>query len=137
MAGYRIFLNRQNSNFSLTAPLTDHSHKARGQTKQRTATTITNSPMGCAFWGSDECRPSAPCLFFHLQPGCLSSSSSTETISRRSIFCINTFFQQHVWMPQNYFRAGFQKHFSPGATIRLDMSKFAIGILFAIGSRCW
>ena len=35
----------------------------------------------------------------------------------------------------NYFRAGFQKCFSPGATIRLDMCKIVIGIPFAIGLR--
>ena len=35
-------------------------------------------------------------------------------------------------MAQNYFRAGLQKRFSPGATIRLDMDKFVIGISFAI-----
>ena len=90
VARYKIFLNRQNSNFSLTDCLphclTDHSRKVRSQTKQRTVTiyaTITHSPVGCSFWGSDECRPSAPCLFFFLQSGCLSSSSSNETISRR------------------------------------------------------
>ena len=42
--------------------------------------TTTNSPVGCAFWGSDEFTPCAPCLFFYLQSGCLSSSSSNETI---------------------------------------------------------
>ena len=34
--------------------------------------TITNSPVGCAFWGSDECVPSAPCLVFIFnQAACL------------------------------------------------------------------
>ena len=56
---------------------------------------ITNSPVGCAFWGSDECRPSVPCLFFYLQSGCLSSSSSRNHI-KVLIFHINTFFQQHI-----------------------------------------
>ena len=50
--------------------------------------------VGCAFWGSDECVPSAPCLFFYLQSGCLSSSSSNETISRRK-FSVSKLFKQH------------------------------------------
>ena len=28
-------------------------------------TTITNSQMGCTFWGSDECVASVPCLFYY------------------------------------------------------------------------
>ena len=35
--------------------------KATEQTKQFYDTRI-NSQVGCAFWGSDECAPSAPCL---------------------------------------------------------------------------
>ena len=98
VAGYKNFKNRQNSNFSLTASLTDHTasltdhtasltdHSPSLEAKRSNAqppfyATITNSPVGCAFWGSNECRPSAPCLFFHLQSGCLSSSYN-ETISR-------------------------------------------------------
>ena len=27
--------------------------------------------MGCAIWGSDECRPSAPCFFLFNQAGSL------------------------------------------------------------------
>ena len=37
--------------------------------------TMTNSPVACTFWGSDECLPSEPCLSFHLQ-SCWSSSFS-------------------------------------------------------------
>ena len=86
--------NRQNSNFSFT----DHSCKVTGQTKQCTATILRHTilrtpPVGCAFRGSDECRSSVPCLFFHLQSGC-SSSSCNKTISRL-LCCINTFFKQH------------------------------------------
>ena len=40
------------------------------------------------------------------------------------IFRINTFFQQHIQMPQNYFRAGFQKRFSPSATIRDILARY-------------
>ena len=43
VAGYNFFLNRQNSNFSLTASLTDHSCKPRAQTKQRTATILRHN----------------------------------------------------------------------------------------------
>ena len=61
VGGYRIFKNRQNLIFGLTASLTT---VARLETKRSSArppfyATITDSPMGCAFWGSDECRPSA------------------------------------------------------------------------------
>jgi len=28
--------------------------------------TIVISLVGCAFWGSDECTPSMPCIFFYL-----------------------------------------------------------------------
>ena len=67
--------NCQNLNFSITACLTDHSRKARGQTKQHMATILrhsSNSPVVCAFWGSDECRHSAPCLsFIFNQAACL------------------------------------------------------------------
>ena len=85
-AGYRIFLNRQTRNFvSLTHSLTT---VASLEPKRSSAwspfyATTTNSPVGCAFWGSDECAPCTPCLFFYLQSVCLSSSSSNETITRR------------------------------------------------------
>ena len=80
VAGYNFFKS-QNSNFSLTASLTT---VARLEAKRNSEQplfyiTITNSPVGCNFWGSDECRPSVPCLFFHLQSGCLSSSSNKTT----------------------------------------------------------
>ena len=54
----------------------------RSSTRPPFYATITNSPVGCAFWGSDECVLSVPCLFFYLQSGYLSSSSSNETILR-------------------------------------------------------
>jgi len=68
----------------LTHSFTDQSHKARDHRKQHTTTiydTIINSLVGCAFWSSDECAPSAPC---HIPPlGCSSSSSKTVSISNR------------------------------------------------------
>ena len=50
---------------------------ARLEAKQSSArppfyATIANSPVGCAFWGSDKCRLSAPCLsFIFNQAACL------------------------------------------------------------------
>ena len=84
-AGYRIFLNCQNLKFCLTHSLTDHSHKPRAQTKQRMLTILCHNnklTSGMCLLGSNECTPCAPCLFFYLQSGCLSSTSN-ETISRR------------------------------------------------------
>ena len=53
----KILLNTDFSRIAcqpVPACLTNHSRKPRGQTKQCTAipfyTTITNPPMGCAFW---------------------------------------------------------------------------------------
>ena len=49
--------------------LPDYGHKAGCQMKQSTATILchnnklTKSPVGCAFWGSDECVPSFPFIF--------------------------------------------------------------------------
>ena len=43
VAGYKFFKNRQNSNFRLTASLTDHGRKPRAQTKQRTATILRHN----------------------------------------------------------------------------------------------
>ena len=43
VAGYRILKNHQNLNFSLTASLTDHSHMARSQTKQRMAAILRHN----------------------------------------------------------------------------------------------
>ena len=94
-AGYKInknieFLkNRQNSKFRLTHSLTYSLITATSLEPKRSSArspfyaTTTNSSVGCAFWGSDECAPCAPGLFFYLQSGCLSSSSSNETIPRR------------------------------------------------------
>ena len=83
-AGYRISKNCQNSNFSHTTSLTTVSRLEAKQSSTWSPfyATVTNSLVGCAFWSSNECRPSAPCLFFYLQSVCLSSSSSNETISR-------------------------------------------------------
>ena len=67
---------------SLTYSLTTFTSLKWSSTRPPFYATITNSPEGYAFWGSKECVPSAPCLFFYLQSGCLSSSSSNETISR-------------------------------------------------------
>ena len=39
---------------------------------------ITNSPVGCAFRGSDECRSSGPCLFN--QATCLPLHTTDKTI---------------------------------------------------------
>ena len=44
----------------LPASLSDHSHKAGGQTKQRMATILRHSLVGCVFW---ECVPSATFIF--------------------------------------------------------------------------
>ena len=40
VAGYKILKIAQNSNFSITASLTDHSRKPRAQTKQRMVTIL-------------------------------------------------------------------------------------------------
>ena len=89
VAGYKIFKNCQKLQFlyhCLTALLTDHSRKPRAQTKQLTVTILCyNSKLtgGMCLLGSDKCMPCALCLFFYLQSGCLSSSTSNEIISRR------------------------------------------------------
>ena len=43
--------------------------------------------MGCDFWGSDEYRPSAPCLSFCFHQ----AASSNETISRRYFSILQVF----------------------------------------------
>ena len=71
-----FFKNRQNSNFSLTVSLTTVINlKAKRSSAQPPFYVITNSPVGCVFWDSDECRSSTPCLFFYL----LLVSSSSKT----------------------------------------------------------
>jgi len=60
---YWMFFKLPKFKFHLTASLTDHSCKPRAQTKSaqpRFYTTTTNSPVGCAFWGSDEWGASEP-----------------------------------------------------------------------------
>ena len=100
-AGYRIFFKSSKLEIS-SHSLTDHrttdrptnppTHSLttvtslepkRSSARSPFYATTTNSLVGCAFWGSDECASCAPCLFFYLQSGCLSSSSSNETIMRR------------------------------------------------------
>ena len=54
-----------NLNFGLPARLPNHIHKVGGQTNQHMATML--SPVACAFWGSDKCVLSAPCLSVYLQ----------------------------------------------------------------------
>ena len=70
--------NHQNLKFSLPHCLTTFTSLECKQSSIWPSfyTTITNSPVVCAFWGSDECRPSVPCLFFFLHSSCLSSSST-------------------------------------------------------------
>ena len=48
-------------NFSLLAYLPDRLEVRRCNKWPLKFATITNSPVGCAFSGSDECLPSAPC----------------------------------------------------------------------------
>ena len=87
-AGYRIFFKSSKleiSSHSLTHSLTTVANlePKRSSTQSPFYAATTNSLVGCAFWGSDDCAPCVPCLFFYLQSGCLSSSSSNETIPRR------------------------------------------------------
>ena len=87
VAGYKIFKHRQKLQIlshCLTHCLTTVAspEPKRSSARSPLYATTANSPVGCAFWGSDKCMPCAPCLFFYLQSGCLSSSSSNETISR-------------------------------------------------------
>ena len=82
-AEYRIFF--KSSKLEITHSLPDHCHKPRAQTSQYMVTILHHNNKltgGMCLWGSNECTPCAPCLFFHLQSGCLSSSSSNETILR-------------------------------------------------------
>ena len=75
----------------------------QSSTKPPFYATITNSLVGCAFWSSEECVPSVPCLFFYLQSGCLSSSSSNETISRH-YFSISTLSLSSIIDATNLFK---------------------------------
>jgi len=68
--------NRKNWKFPLTASLDAEQSIVQPQFY---GTTI-NSPVRCAFWGSDECGASAPCCLFYLPLGS-SSSSCSKTIS--------------------------------------------------------
>ena len=57
-------------------------------------TTTTNSPMGCAFWGSGKCTPCAPCLLFIFnQAACLLVHPMKPY--RGVNFPYHTFFKQH------------------------------------------
>ena len=58
--------------------------------------TIANSLVGCAFWGSDECRPSVHCLFLSSSIRQLVYFFIQRNHIKTLIFCINTFFQQHI-----------------------------------------
>ena len=86
VVGYKIFKNRQNSNFSLTASLTDHSRKARGQMKQHMATILRHNnklTSGMCLLVPTSVGPLRLVSSFILQSGCLSSSSYNKTILRR------------------------------------------------------
>ena len=77
VAGYIIFIKSPKT--PILVSLTDHSHKPRAKRSSAQSpfyATTTNSPVESAFWGSDKCTPCAPCLFFYLQSGCLSSLSN-------------------------------------------------------------
>jgi len=88
MAEYSIFAKTRISSASLahslllTHSLTDHSCKARHQTKQCMATILRHknkltggiiggvlSMVGCAFWDSDGYDPFAPLHSFHIPLG--------------------------------------------------------------------
>ena len=97
VAGYKFFLNCQNSNFRLTALLTDHSRKPRAQTKQRTVTILPHNNkltsgmclLGfrqvCALCALSFLLSSIRLLVFFVQ------RNHIEAL----IFRINTFFKQH------------------------------------------
>ena len=98
VAGYKFLKIHQNSKFSLTASLTDHSRKPRAQTKQHTATILRHNnklTSGMCLLGFR--RVCALCavsfllssirllVFFFIQ------RNHIEAL----IFRINTFFKQH------------------------------------------
>ena len=99
VARYKILKIAKNSNFSITASLTDHSRKSRAQTKQCTGSplyaTTTNSPVGCAFWGSDECSYALCALSFLLSSIRLLVFFIQRNHIEVLIFHINTSFKQH------------------------------------------
>ena len=82
VTGRRILKHRLNPTLGVTASLPDHRHKARGQMKPPFYAIITNLPVGCSFWGSNEFVSSAPCLSSYLQSGLMSSFCCNETISK-------------------------------------------------------
>ena len=70
VAGYE---NHQYTKFWLPHSLPGHSHKARGQKKNCTATVLhCNNKL----WSSNKCVPFVPCLSFNLQSGSFSSSTN-------------------------------------------------------------
>ena len=61
--------------------------------------------MGCAFWGSDECAPCVPCLFFSFifnQAACLLLHPTKPY--RGVNFPYQHFLEAAYWMPRNYLR---------------------------------
>ena len=82
MAEYRILNNsRQNSLTIGPDPTPDHSRKPNEAAHGHHFTSQKQTHQwNMSFWGSDECRPSAPCLFFYLQSSC-----SVVFLSYRSV----------------------------------------------------
>ena len=97
VARYKFYKNCQNSNFRLTASLTDHSRKPRAQTKQHTATILRHNnklTSGMCLLGFR--RVCSLCALSFL----LSSIRLLVFFIQRNhiealIFRINTFFKQH------------------------------------------
>ena len=78
VAGYKILKNCQNSNFCLTASLTTVAslEPKRSSAQSPFYTTITNSPVGCAFWvPTSVCPVHIVFPFIFNQVGCLLQAS--------------------------------------------------------------
>jgi len=71
LSGGWIYILKKSSKLEILSASFTHSltmiaslKMTQGSDWPQFCTTITNLPVGCAFWDSDECSPSVPCIIF-------------------------------------------------------------------------
>ena len=111
----KIIKNHQNSNFSLAASLTTVTRleAKRSGTQPPFCITITNLPVECSFWGSNECRSRT--FSFLLSSICLLHPTKPY---RGINFPYDYFLSAAYLDATEHFRVGYQKRFSHDATVR-------------------
>ena len=132
VAEYRILNNRRKNSLTIGPdPTPDHSRKPNEAAHGHHFTSQKQTHQwDMPFWGSDECRPSAPCLFFYLQSSCSVVFLSYRSVNFPYQHFLSAAYLDATELFQSWISEALQS--SAGSTITADICNFHdSGIPFA------